>query len=81
MHERTLRIVYRDKQSIFKGLLKIDSSTAVYVRNLRYLMTEIFNVKKGISPSIINDVFEFGQGLYCNLRSGETLKRKMLKNK
>ena len=44
-------------------------------------MTEIFNVKKGISPSIINDIFEFGQGLYYNLRTGETLKRKMLKNK
>ena len=41
------------KESTFKKLLEIDSSTTTHGRNLWYLMTKIFNVKKGVSPSIM----------------------------
>ena len=67
----TLHIVYIDKQSNFKELFGIDSSTTAHVRNLQYLMAKIFKVKKGISPSVVGEIFEFTENPYYNLRSGE----------
>ena len=43
-------MVYRDKHRTFKELLEIDSSTPICVRNLQYLMAEIFKLKKGTEP-------------------------------
>ena len=54
-HKRTqYYIIYRDKKSIIKELIEINSSITIHGRNLPYLMTKTFNVKKGVSPSIIN---------------------------
>ena len=50
IHERALRIVYKDH---FK-----DNSLNIHHRNLQKLVTEIFKVKNGLSPELINDVFE-----------------------
>ena len=43
LHERALRIVYKDFDSSFEELLTRDSSTTLHQRNLRQLITEIFN--------------------------------------
>ena len=50
LHERTLRIVYQDKKSNFKTLLKNDKSVTIHVRNLHYLVAEVYKVKNNISP-------------------------------
>ena len=57
--EQALRLVYRDKQNTFKELVEI---------------TKIFKDKNGVSPSIMNEVFQFIENFYDNLRTGETLK-------
>ena len=41
LHERAVRIVYKDKNSNFEALLKNDKSVTIYKKNLRYPVTEI----------------------------------------
>ena len=59
VHERALRIVYGDHKTKFSELLNIDKSVTIHQRNLQYLLIEIYKVKKGISPTIMNKVFQF----------------------
>ena len=59
IHERALRIVYKDFSSSFQELLIEDNSLNIHHRNLQKLVTEIFKVKNGLSPELMNDVFEF----------------------
>ena len=59
VHERALRIVYGDHKTKFSELLNIDKSVTIHQRNFQYLLIEIYKVKKGISPTIINEIFQF----------------------
>ena len=40
------------------------------MKNLHYLPTEIFKIKNGLSPLIMNEVFNFQENESYNLRSG-----------
>ena len=59
LHERALRIVYNDFNSSFQELLIEDHSLNIYYRNLEKIVTKIFKVRNGLSPELMNDVFEF----------------------
>ena len=48
IHERALRTVYRDNESIFQQLLKQNKSVSIHQRNLQILATEIFKTKNGL---------------------------------
>ena len=54
IHKRALRIVYKDSKSSFQELLIEDDSLNIHHRNLQSLVT-----KNGLSPELMNDVFEF----------------------
>ena len=54
----------------FSELLNIDKSVTTYQRNLQYLLIEIYKVKKGISPTIMNEIFQFFENPVYELRSG-----------
>jgi len=45
LHERALRITYRDQSSSFESLLKKDSSSTIHVKNLKVMLTEMFKTK------------------------------------
>ena len=64
IHEKALRIVYKDFNSSFQELLIEDNSLNIHHRNLQKLMTKIFKVKNGLSPELMNDVFEFIEKQY-----------------
>ena len=68
IHERALRLAYKDNQSSFKELLEKDHSVTVHHKNLQALVTEIFKVKNDLTPDIMKDVFELKEPPY-NLRS------------
>ena len=53
IHERALRLVYKDYISFFDDLLAKDKSFKIHQRNLQKLATQIFKVKKGIAPAIM----------------------------
>ena len=71
LHERALRIVYKGHYSSFENLLKIDKSFTIHRRNLQKLATEMYKVKNGIAPLIMNQVFEVTDYHY-NLRNDKT---------
>ena len=59
IHERALRIVYKDFSTPFEGLLAKDKSVTIHNQSLQQLAIEIFKVKMGISPIIMKKVFNF----------------------
>ena len=78
LHERALRIVYRDYTSSFKELLKKDNSVTVHQKNLQVLATEIFKTKNGLNPEIMQEVFKFNEHNY-GFRSATELVRTNMK--
>ena len=58
IHERALRIVYKNKILTFDELLTKDKSVRIHHRNLQVLATEIYKWKTGIAPAIMNDIFK-----------------------
>ena len=68
IHERSLRIVYRDYNSSFKDLLKKDNSVCIHHRNIQSLAVELFKVKENLSNTIMSDIFPT-RVLNYNLRS------------
>ena len=59
IHERALRLVYKDYTSCFDELLLKDNSFRIHHRNLQKLAIEIFKVKLGLAPEIMTIVFSF----------------------
>ena len=56
IHERALRIVYRDYESSFEELLKKDKSLTFHQRNIHQVAIEMFKVKHGLSPKFMKDI-------------------------
>ena len=54
LHERALRIVYKDDKSSFDELLIKDESNTVHVRNIQTLAIELYKVAYNLSPKIMN---------------------------
>ena len=55
LHERCLRIVYSDKKSSFKKLLKIDLSQ--YTLEIYRSLQQFFKESKDLAPIIFSDIF------------------------
>ena len=68
IHERALRIVYKDYTNSFEYLLKQEKSVTIHQRNLQTLAIELFKVKSNISNTILNNIF-MTRNLNYNLRS------------
>ena len=58
IHERALRIAYKDNVSSFENLLVIDNSVTVHQKNLQLLMIEIYKTKHDLNPSFMTQIFE-----------------------
>ena len=68
LHDRALRLVYRDETSAYEDLLRKDGSSKIHHRNIHKLANEIFKFKNGLSPPIMNDFFINGKTHNYNLR-------------
>ena len=66
IHERALRIVYRDYESTFEDLLKKDKSLKFHYRNIHQVAIEMFKVKNDLSPPFIKDIFTLSEGDRCS---------------
>ena len=56
IHERALKIAYRDYQSNFNVLLENDCSVSIPVKNLQTLMIEIFETKQNLNPLFMKEI-------------------------
>ena len=57
VHERALRLIYKDNNLTFDELLIKDKSFTIHERNLQLLAIEMFKVKNKISPKIMDIIF------------------------
>ena len=68
LHERGLRIVYKDRDLSYDELLEKDRSFSVHHRNLQKLATEMFKVNNNLSPTFMKNIFTESSNPY-NLRT------------
>ena len=68
IHERALRIVYKNNVLSFEELLELDKWFKIHHRNIQSLAVEPFKMKNNLSVTIINDIFQ-PRAVSCNLRS------------
>ena len=79
IHERALRVVYKDYNSSFDELLEKYNSYKIHSRNFQKLVTEIFKVKMNLSPEIMKEVFEIVEGPHA-LRNDLKLKSRKIRS-
>ena len=58
LHERALRIIYKDNTSTFEELLENDNSLSVHHRNIHTLAIELFKIKLDLSNNVMYDIFQ-----------------------
>ena len=57
IHERALRIIYKDSCPSFEDLLTKAESVSIHERNLKLLATEIFKTQRNLNPSFMKQIF------------------------
>ena len=57
LHERALRLVYKDATLSFEELLIEDKTFSIHHRNLQKLATEMYKVINNLSPSFMHIIF------------------------
>ena len=72
IHERALRIVYKDNISSFALLLEKSGSVSIHHRNLQALAIEIYKVLNNLSSPLMSVLFKLKETKY-NLRNGSAL--------
>ena len=68
VHERGLRIFYRNNSLCFDQLLQIDKSYNIHHKNIQTLATELYKVKNNLSNQIMQEIFKKCQNVDYNLR-------------
>ena len=57
LHERALRLVYKDTNLTFEQLLEKDNAFTIHERNLQKLAVEMYKVKNDLCPKTMKDIF------------------------
>ena len=79
IHERTLRITYKDNNSSFEQLLIITGSVTIHHKNLQVLLaTEVYKTLNNLASPLMSELFK-EKDIKYNLRKGNTLVSKNVK--
>ena len=73
LHEKALRILYENYNPKFDELLENDDFFSVHHRNIQTLDIEIFKFLNGLSPQIMNEVFQVKSPVLYYLRDKNDL--------
>ena len=69
LHERALRIVYKNDNLTFQELLEKDNSVTVHHKNLQRLAIEMYKIKNHLSPVPMQELFTERVHLRNNVRT------------
>ena len=64
LHEKALRLVYKDDHCSFEELLNKDNAVSIHHRNLQILVTEMYQVKNNLSSTIMSNIFQENNTAY-----------------
>ena len=64
LHERALRVVYKDENISFDKLLEKDNSFSIHDRNLQKVALLMFKVKNKLCPIPVQNLFRFENGRF-----------------
>ena len=78
LHERALRL-YDGRQSTLQELRNINKSVSIHHINLQVLATELYKVRHGLTPELMNDVFKKRNVTY-NFRKNSTFETRNVKS-
>ena len=59
VHERGLRLTYRDETKDFQQILREQNEITIHQRNLQVLMTEVYKIVNDIARPIMKSLFQF----------------------
>ena len=76
LHEKALRVTFQNRNSSFSKLLKLEKLASIHYRYIKYLLTEIYKVKMGLSPPVVSDIFSLNQNSSCNITSGVSMSKR-----
>ena len=68
LHEKCPRIVYNDKKTNFNELLTKDGSASIHHQNLQKFAVEMFDFSRGLTPEIVNELFQFREPIPHEIR-------------
>ena len=68
VHERVLKIVYRNTSLCFDQLLQINKPYNIHHKNIQTLAMELYKVKNNLSNQMMQEFIEKRQNLDYNLR-------------
>ena len=74
VHERALRLVYRDLNSTFEELLNRDKSVSIHHRNIHQVAIEMYKVKNNLSLPLMQELFDY-RGCGRTTRMGDKFGR------
>ena len=57
VHKKALRVVYKEPNKTLSQLLDIDCSPGIHLRNLRFLMVEVFKSLNELNPQFMWNLF------------------------
>jgi len=69
LHERALRVVYKDYELTFQQLLDKDNAITIHDQNLKKLAIQMYRVKHNLCPLPVQELFKNYENPY-NLRNG-----------
>ena len=76
LHEKALRVTFQNRNSSFSKLLKLEKLVSIHYRYIKYLLTEIYKVKIGLSPPVMSDIFSLNQNSSYNITSGVSMSKR-----
>ena len=77
VHERALRVLLNDHESDFETLLEINNDVCNHHRNIHTLYIEIFKIKKGFAPPIMECILRGRNNTYVrNFQKFETERKR-----
>ena len=58
LQERALKMAYNYFNSSFSELLEMTNESTIHIRNSKFLLTDVYKFLNGLSPPIMNEVFQ-----------------------